>query len=292
MKQLLFGISYFIQYWLSKNPKPIICGLVLHNNCNLRCRHCTIVDRPEAKMSYSETVRVIDEFYEEGGRCLYLEGGEPFIWHDEEHRMEDIVMYAKQKGYLAVIIYTNGTRPIETKADTVFVSIDGLRETHDRLRGKSYDRIINNVRSSHHRAIFVNYTINSLNCQEIEDFCSYVSNIPQIRGTFFYFHTPYYGYDELFLDPDWKKLIIKSLLELKKSYHILNSTSGLRSAIRNDWKKKLEICRIYEGGKYYSCCRENRNGSVCHDCGYLSYAEIDQALKLKSGALWNALKYF
>jgi len=28
------------------------------------------------------------------------------------------------------------------------------------------------------------------------------------------------------------------------------------------------------------------------ECGYLSYAEIDQTLKLKPGAILNALKYF
>ena len=31
---------------------------------------------------------------------------------------------------------------------------------------------------------------------------------------------------------------------------------------------------------------------LCRDCGYLSYAEIDQTLKLKPSALLNAMKYF
>jgi hypothetical protein len=30
-------------------------------------------------MRFDEAVKVIDSFYDEGGRCLYLEGGEPFI---------------------------------------------------------------------------------------------------------------------------------------------------------------------------------------------------------------------
>jgi len=81
-------------------------------------------------------------------------------------------------------------------------------------------------------------------------------------------------------------------MKLKKRYKILNSMAGLKSALRNDWKKNLEICRIYENGRYYSCCRESNDGEVCKDCGYLSYAEIDQALRLKPGAITNALKYF
>ena len=133
MKYMFFGIKYVASYWFSGKRNPLICGLVLHNKCNLRCRHCTIVDRPPASLSFGEAVKVIDSFYSDGGRCLYLEGGEPFLWQDSSFTMEDIVSYAREKGYYAVIIYTNGTRPIESEADTVFVSVDGLPGTHDTL---------------------------------------------------------------------------------------------------------------------------------------------------------------
>jgi len=54
----------------------------------------------------------------------------------------------------------------------------------------------------------------------------------------------------------------------------------------------LSICQIYEGGKRYSCCRFPDNQELCKNCGYLSYAEIDQVLKLKPSAIRNAIKYF
>ena len=292
MKYLIYGLKYLTQYWFLGVKNPVICGLVLHNKCNLRCKHCSIVDRPNASMSFDEAVNVMDSFYSNGGRCLYLEGGEPFIWKDNSYTMEDVVRYAKRKGYYAVIIYTNGLKPIESNADTIFVSIDGLHETHDYLRGKSFDRIMNNIHQSRHASIYINYTINTVNKSDIEYFCEYVAKIPQIKGTFFYFHTPYYGFDELYLDDSIKKNILQKLLKLKKTYKILNSTAGLKAVIRNDWKKKLDICQVYEDGKYYKCCRDNKNGEVCKDCGYLSYAEIDQTLKFKPGAIFNALKYF
>ena len=59
-----------------------------------------------------------------------------------------------------------------------------------------------------------------------------------------------------------------------------------------NWKKNLKICRVYEEGQFYNCCRESNNGEVCSDCGYLSYAEINQILRLKPGAIMNAMKYF
>lgn len=292
MKHYFFGIKYLANYWLFGRTSPLICGLVLHNRCNLRCRHCSVVDRQTNPMRFDEAVNVMDTFYAEGGRCLYLEGGEPFMWRDHTFTLEDIVSYAKEKGYYAVIIYTNGTFPIESGADTIFVSVDGLHETHDALRGRTFDKIMDHIQQSHHPSIYINYTINSVNKEDVPGFCEYVSRIPQIKETFFYFHTPYYGYDELFLDRAAKNNILKELLELKGPYRILNSSAGLKSAMRNDWMKNLDICRVFEDGTYYSCCRENNQGAVCEDCGYLSYAEIDQTLKLKPGAIVNALKYF
>ena len=292
MKPVFFGIKYLTKHWILGKTDPLICGLVLHNKCNLRCRHCTIVDRPSATMSYEEAVHVMDSFYEEGGRCVYLEGGEPFIWKDNSHTMEDVVAYARNRGYYAVIIYTNGTKPLVSDANTLFVSVDGMQSTHDYLRGKSFERIMENIRNSDHPSLYINYTINSVNRSDITDFCRYMDVLPQVKGTFFYFHTPYYGYDELYLDSDAKRKVLLELLELKKNYKILNSVPGLRSAMRNDWRRNLEICKVYEEGKIYNCCRESRNGEVCKDCGYLSYAEIDQSIKLKPGAIFNALKYF
>jgi sulfatase maturation enzyme AslB (radical SAM superfamily) len=243
-------------------------------------------------MTFIESTQVIDTFYSIGGRCLYLEGGEPFIWHDNTYSMEDVVCYAKKKGYYSVIIYTNGLSKLETNADTIFVSVDGLQATHDYLRGKSFERIMENIHYSSHNSIYINYTINSVNKGEIEGFCKFTKTIPSIKGTFFYFHTPYYGYDELFLDTETKNGIIKKIIDLKKKFKILNSTAGLKSALLNNWKRNLDICQVYEEGKFYTCCRESKNGTVCKDCGYLSYAEIDQTIKLKPSAILNALKYF
>ena len=251
-----------------------------------------VVDRPARRMSYQEAEQVIDTFYAKGGRCLYLEGGEPFLWRDHQYRMDDVVAYAQNRGYFTVIIYTNGMRPLESRANTIFISIYGLKETHDELRGETFHQIMENIRQSSHPSLYINYTINSVNRSDLEGFCEYIARFPRIKGSFFYFHTPYYGYDELFLNPVEKKEVIEELLQLKKRYKMLNSRAGVKSALRNDWKRPLDICQVYEGGTYFNCCREDGDGSVCEDCGYLSYAEIDQTLRMKPGAIANALQYF
>ena len=292
MKPFAWGVQYVLRHYLSDRLIPLICGLVLTNQCNLRCRHCRLVSRGDKRLSYRQVTDTVDSFYQEGGRCLYLHGGEPLLWRDAEHGVEEIVGYAHQKGFFTVVIYTNGTLPLKTSADTVFVSLDGLQETHDQLRGASFEKIIGNICSSNHRSVFVNFTINRCNQGELEDFLSYVHDIGQIRGTFFYFHTPYYGHDELYLEPPEREAILRRLLQYKRQYRILNSRAGLHSALRNDWKRPLAVCTVYENGDRYQCCRYPQTPELCRNCGYLSYAEIDQTLRLKPSAIFNALKYF
>ncbi|MBC8186024.1 radical SAM protein [candidate division KSB1 bacterium] len=292
MKHLAYGIKFIINHQILKKTTPLICGLVLHNKCNLRCRHCNIPGRGAKKLSFEETTSVISSFYKKGGRTLYLEGGEPFIWRDGSNSIEDVVTYSHKIGYYATVIYTNGTIPINTSADTVFISIDGLQKTHDFLRGESFNKIEKNILESSHPSLYINYTINNFNKDEIERFCLYINEIQQIRGIFFYFHTPYYGYDELYLEPTEKNKVLHKLLKYKNKYKILNSRAGLKCALKNDWKRPLNICQVYEKGTTYNCCRFSGDPELCRNCGYLSYAEIHQTLNLKPSAILNALKYF
>lgn len=151
---------------------------------------------------------------------------------------------------------------------------------------------MDNIRNSTHPSLFINFTINNHNKHELEGFLSYVHGVERIRGTFFYFHTSYYGHDELYVEPVERAVILGRLLEYKRRYRILNSRAGLQSARKNNWKRPLEICSVYEKGDSYNCCRYNADPELCRNCGYLSYAEIDQTLKLKPSAILGALKYF
>lgn len=292
MKHIIYGITYVIRYHILKKPTPLICGLVLTDRCNLRCRHCRVANRGIPDLSYKDATNVLDSFHLAGGRTLYLEGGEPFIWRDSQYALQDIVEYAHSIGFLSVIVYTNGTIPIETTANTVFVSVDGLQTTHDHLRGHTFRNIMSNIQDSQHPSLYINYTINHYNKNEIRAFCEYISAIRKIRGVFFYFHTPYYGPDDLYIEPDERKEILLALLDYKRTFNILNSRAGLKSALNNDWARPLDICYVYEHDTVYKCCRYPGDPELCQNCGYLSYAEIDQTLKLKPSAIASALKYF
>ena len=287
-----YGLMYLVAHHVLHKDTPLIRGLVLSNRCNLHCRHCDVAARDASDLDFAEARAAAAAFYRAGGRCLYLEGGEPFLWRDGKHTVDDIVDYARALGYLTVVVYTNGTLPIQTSADTVFVSVDGLKDTHDALRGTSFERIMTNIRESPHGSLYINYTINSRNSGELAAFCEHVRGMRQVRGVFFYLHTPYYGHDALELDPLERQRVLSELLSLRRRYRILNSAAGLRAALRNDWARPMAMCSVYEKGVVHECCRYSGDAELCRQCGYLSYAEIDQVLRLKPSAIANALKYF
>jgi len=291
-RNIAYGLGYISSHGIFHRDTPLICGLTLTDRCNLHCRHCRIANRRKPDLTFTEATGAIDSFYDEGGRTLYLQGGEPLLWQDGQYNLEDIVRYSREKGFFTTIIYTNGTIPLNTSANAVFVSIDGLQVTNDLLRGPSFDKIMSNIRKSLHPSLYINYTINSLSKTDIEPFCAYIESIDQIRSVFFYFHTPYYGRDELYIAEKERHEILARLLKYKGQYKILNSRAGLISAMKNDWRRPLRICRVYENGTVFECCRHPGDPELCRDCGYLSYAEIDQTLKLKPSAVVNALRYF
>lgn len=293
LSYLLWAAGYWVRTKIFGQKIPFIGGLVLNESCNLTCRQCRVANRREIKdHSFEEAVAGLKTFYEMGIRSAFIEGGEPFVWKDADYRLEDVIKEARKMGFRTVSIYTNGTLPLETTADTVFVSIDGLKENNDYLRGQTYERIMKNISESLHPNIIINYTVNSRNFNDISPFCREIKKMAKIRGVFFYFHTPYYGEDDLFIPLEQKREIISGILKLKKEgFPILNSVSCLKAASADTWKRPSAVCYVYADRKIYQCCRAFGNYEVCKNCGYLGYLEIIQILKLSPDSIYEALTY-
>lgn len=119
---------------------PLIAHLDLTYRCNLRCRHCYCVNRPErAELTLPEIKSLLDQLAEAGALLLTLSGGEVFLRED----VFDIIKYAKRKLF-AVSVFTNGTLLDEDKvkrlADlcplSVELSLYGMSaETHEKITG-------------------------------------------------------------------------------------------------------------------------------------------------------------
>lgn len=289
---LLYGAGYLFRTKVLRRDIPFIGGLVINEKCNLQCIQCKVSNRELPDLSYNDINKGLKSFYEMGIRSVFIEGGEPFLWREDGRCLEDVINLARNIGFKVISIYTNGTYPLQVSADTVFISIDGLKETNNKLRGNVYDKVIQNIKNSKHPNLCVNFTINRNNESEIERFCEEMHFIKQIRGIFFYFHTPYYGMDELFLPLAERRDIIERILKLKKrKSKILNSNACLKAVYEDKWKRPSKICYVYANNKLYQCCRAIGNSEVCANCGYLGYPEIINILNLRLSSIMSALRY-
>ena len=122
-------------------PGPVVIWNLVRR-CNLTCKHCysisADIDFP-GELSTSDVFGVMDDLRDFGVPVLILSGGEPLLRPD----IFDISRRAKDKGFY-VGLSTNGTLIDENNIadiaamhyDYVGISIDGIRETHDRFRQK------------------------------------------------------------------------------------------------------------------------------------------------------------
>jgi len=144
----LYNISYMFDKPLIK---PKVLQLSLTSRCNLKCKMCAVhkyTTRPEEEMKLEEINKIIGVARERFGvDQLILTGGEPLLIGE---RIIDVIRYAAGKG-IAVYLTTNGYLLEKYALDLVkagvshfHVSIDGLKETHNRIRGddSSFDRAV------------------------------------------------------------------------------------------------------------------------------------------------------
>lgn len=283
-----FGLDFFIR----RQNRPFVLGLVTNDTCNLRCVHCRVANVYRTSMSFDEIRAYLEKYYRLGVRFLYLEGGEPYLWRDGEYRLQDVINYAKEIGYLRVHIYTNGTYPLTARPDFTWVSIDGLAHNYQKIRGIPLENVLRNLRGFKQRFAII-CVINTINMAEIKVFLQFVQReIPKTRVMFF-FHTPYYGFDDLFLSPDQKKDVIKTVLQCKaEGLPVLNSKTGLNAILTGDYHHPTNLWWVVDQTGEYQCCRAFSTPKVCEHCGYSSCAEIVLSQSLNLDALRNMLWNF
>jgi len=146
----MFRVTQFMQELRSPTairpkvnpPAPVVIWNLIRR-CNLACRHCYSISADRdfpGELSTAEICAVMDDLKRFGVPVLILSGGEPLLRPD----LFDIARRGKDMGFY-VGLSSNGTligpgvidRIAATGFDYVGVSLDGMREAHDRFRRKS-----------------------------------------------------------------------------------------------------------------------------------------------------------
>lgn len=121
-----------------KSPEPSLryIELQITNNCNLKCKHCYINKRSHSKLSVNQVRKILKEFEEMQGLRVMITGGEPLTHGKFGEINEMLPEFALRK-----VLFTNGLlldkKVLEKmNVDEIQVSIDGLEDSHDSLRGR------------------------------------------------------------------------------------------------------------------------------------------------------------
>ncbi|MEE9191224.1 MAG: radical SAM protein [Candidatus Aerophobetes bacterium] len=270
--------SYYIKSRFFNIKRPLLAGLKITHLCNLKCRPCPFWRKEKVSLSFLQAKNSLKALYDFGVRLLIIEGGEPFLWRDNGRDIRDVVSEAK-KFFFSVGITTNGTFPLQADADIIWVSIDGLRKTHDLLRGKSFDKIMTNIKKSTHPKIYAHTTVNKVNQEDMPEMVKFLS--PRVKGLTFQFHYPYSGeQDGLMLDTEERKVILEELIMLKKDgFPIANSYACLQALKDNKWRcRPWMIASVEPDGKLTQGCYVEGRGQVsCKECGFSAHTEISLA---------------
>ncbi|OQX96549.1 hypothetical protein B6I21_00630 [candidate division KSB1 bacterium 4572_119] len=287
---------YFLKHNLSARllgkKRPLLAGFKITYRCNLKCRTCPFWKKDEIDIPYEKAIAVMDEFHKLGVRLLIFEGGEPFIWREKKHRFEDLVNYAKKRFY-RVGVTTNGMLPLDSSADVLWVSLDGLKKSHDLNRGKSFDTIIENVVKSSHSKILANITITSLNHHEIDDAVKFLN--PLVKGITIQFYYPFPNSEDLSLPVKDRINVLDKIIYLKrKGYKILDSVRALQDLKYNSWRcHDWLIANAEPNGKMnVGCYLKGRAAIGCENCGFAAHTEISLAYDWRAGAILSGKKVF
>ena len=232
-------------YKFFNKKSPLYASADIINVCNLHCTHCYWwLNRKENEdLSVEDWKKIIDEkFKKKHVFIVTLVGGEPLM------RPDVVELFVKEFPKRACLV-TNGTFPLPYFKDIYFywISIDGDRKTHDKIRGegsweKTRKNVIDYVEKNGPKAwkdIWITMTINSQNYKTIktviDDWKDYSNKIG------FQFHTPFMKGDPLWLPFGAERnKVIDEILEMK--------SNGLKDYIINP-KDQLQVMKRNWGGK-------------------------------------------
>ncbi len=285
-------IRFMWRFVVLRRIDPLIYGIAVTDRCNLHCQGCTVANTGRPSMMWPALEKAMNDAYDRGFRELYFSGGEPTLWHDGEVTLDDAIEVARCIGFFHVHVYTNGTHGIPRGADTVWVSMDGLPETFRLRRGDFFDQVARTVRDSGHPRVALIYVIDRDTASGIRPFLEWVrdSEFPVV-GVMFYFHTPYYGRDRLYLDRSERALLIDELLScIRAGLPVINSRAGLRALRSGHWVRRMPIASVLDVDGESVCCRAS--DETCEDCGYAACTELTELQNLRPTAVRGMFRYW
>lgn len=275
LKDFLYFARFGIKTVLFRKEDPILGTIIVTDKCNLSCKHCSVNNLTAVIHPYGQIVEEMKTLYQMGVRILFFCGGETFLWKNSGKTLRDLVIEAKEMGFLIVNVVTNGTYPIDLpEADLILLSLDGDKEHHNLIRGDTYDTILEHVRNATSDNICFYMAVNQINKGTIPSVCRLAKEEKNVRAVSFNFHTPYPDTKELELTSEDKQKccdVISDMMNQKMP--IFNLKSAFPYLVDNRFPTPCRQCVVMENGKLSICGRCIEVEGLCEKCGYFFVAE-------------------
>ena len=123
---------------LKQAPVPSLRYLELQitDTCNLRCKHCYLDKPSHNELTPEEVSRALKEFEAMQGLRVLITGGEPLL-HGKFQEINEMLPDL----FIRKVLFSNGLLLKKDvlgtlKVDEIQISIDGLEQAHDHIRGQ------------------------------------------------------------------------------------------------------------------------------------------------------------
>ncbi|MDR3268034.1 MAG: radical SAM protein [Tannerella sp.] len=294
MKSLFYLPLWFFKARFFGVKNPLQTVLFISDKCNLTCKHCTVYQLQNPHVKTCEQVREeLIYSYRSGSRFVDFEGGEPTLWRDGEKDLNSLIRMSKEIGFYSATITTNAQMPFAgSEADSIWVSLDGIGDFHDEIRGKgAFDRLVKNIATANHPQLSANMVINSRNYTSVEETIEFVKNNPCLQSISLNFHTPYKGTEHLF--PDWEarsEVIDRIIRKKKAGYPVMNSISGLKLMKHNHFSKQCWVTNFIlpDGTRLTEC--QGKTAGICDRCGLSMAGEMNAVFHLKPDTVFAGMR--
>ena len=286
--------SFGVKTILLRKKEPILGTVIVTDKCNLKCKHCSVNNITGIIHPYDKVRAEMQTLYDMGVRILFFCGGETFLWRDGEKTLRDLVIEAKEMGFLIVNVVTNGTFPIDLpEADLILLSLDGDREHHNMIRGNTYDTILANIRSATADNICFYRAINQINKNCVDHVCRLARDTANVRAVSFNFHTPYPDTKELALTKEEKASCCATITDMmKEGCPVFNLRSVFPYLIENRFPTPCHQCLVIEDGKISTCGRCIEVPGLCEQCGYFFVAEYTLLFRGNLKVIFDMLRTY
>ncbi len=294
LSSFLHFASFGVKTVLLRKKEPILGTVIVTDRCNLHCKHCSVNNVTSVIHPYAQIRQEMETLYRMGIRILFFCGGETFLWQDGGKTLRDLVIEAKEMGFLIVNVVTNGTYPLDLpEADLILLSLDGDRERHNAVRGDTYDAIMANIEKATADNICFYMAINQINKDAVREVCLTAKQTKNVRAVSFNFHTPYPDTRDLALSRGEKAAVCRVIEEMMDAgAPVFNLKSAFPYLIENRFPTPCHQCVVMENGKLSTCGRCIDVPGLCEECGYFFVAEYTLLFRGNLKIVFEMLKTY